>query len=83
MFGLNMAKLDILSRPMMSEAYTSFFIMMVSLEIIKLPDWLPPNYNNRANNFERLRWCTPALVSDMGSDPEGFVTIKSLTSLPV
>ena len=60
---------------------------MVSLEIIKLPVWLPPCYGNWAHNFEtgieRLRWCMPALVSEMGSDPEGFVTNKSRTNLPV
>ena len=51
-FGLDMAKLDRLSGPMMSEAYTSFIIMMVSLEIIKLSVWLPPCYGNWAHNFE-------------------------------
>ena len=50
-FGLDMAKLDMLSGPMMSEAYTSFIIMMVSLEIIELPEWLPPCSSNRASRL--------------------------------
>ena len=67
--------------------YTSYIIMMFILEIIKLPVWLPPCHSNRGHNFEtgmeRLRWCRPALVSEMGSDPEGFITINSRTNQPV
>ena len=33
-FGLNMAKVDMLSGQMLSEAYTSFVIMLVSLKIL-------------------------------------------------
>ena len=44
-------------------------------------------HSNRAHNFETgsecLRWCTPALVSDMSSDSEGFFTIKTRTNLPL
>ena len=40
-FWLDMAKVDMIAGPMLSEAYISFLIMLASLNIIKLPDWLP------------------------------------------
>ena len=51
-FQLDMAKLDMLSGPMMTEAYVSFLIMLASLHIIKLPDWLPACYSDWRHCFE-------------------------------
>ena len=38
---LDKAMLDLMSGPMLSEAYCCYVIMMVGLNIIKMPDWLP------------------------------------------
>ena len=77
---LDKAMLDLMSGPMLSEAYCCYVIIMVSLNIIKLPDRLPEGYRDKMHCFEtgyaRLRWSTPALVSEMGSDPELYVSIK-------
>ena len=34
-------RLDLISGPMFSEAYCCYVIMMVGLNIIQMPDWLP------------------------------------------
>ena len=66
---------------MLSEAYCCYVIIMVSLNIIKLPERLPECYRDKRYCFEtgyaRHRWCTPALVSEMGSDPKFYVSTKA------
>ena len=58
-----------------TDIFCSVLICKTSLELSSLRKDLPPCNSNPANNFnsgiDRLRWCGPALVSDMGSDPEG------------
>ena len=76
---LDKAMLDLMSGPMLSEAYCCFVIIMVSLNIIKLPDRLPERYRDKRHCFEtgipHLRWCH--LFSEMGSDPELFVSSRA------
>ena len=85
-FKLDKAMLDLMSGPMFSEANCCYVIMMVGHNIIKMPDWLPECYRDKRHCFEtgiaRLRWCTPALVSEMESDPELFVSTKASVNMP-
>ena len=54
------------------------------MQLTGIPKDLPPSYSNPSHNFNRgfnrLRRLTPALVSDMGSDPEGYIASKTAAS---
>ena len=70
----------------LSEAYRAFLIMMASQGIIIMPEWMPPQYRNPRHSFEtgmnRLRYCAPALVSELGSDPEHTIASRCLNNIP-
>ena len=73
----------------MTDIFCSVNICKSSLELSSLPKDVPPCISNPDNNFnsgiDRLRWCGPALVSDMGSDlvMTGLETVIVKASAPV
>ena len=79
--------MDLMTGVMLSESYCAFVVMMKGLGIIdNIPDWLPEVYRDKRHNFEtgyaRLRFCTPALISAMGSVPEHYLTSRCRTNIP-
>jgi hypothetical protein len=50
-----------------SEIFGAALIMMESLMLVDMPDWMPIEYMNPLHNFEsgmnRLRYMAPALVA--------------------
>ena len=66
--------LKLMSGAFLSEVYGAFLIMMATQGLVSIPDWLPAQYRDPRHSFEtgmdRLRYCAPALVSELGSDPE-------------
>ena len=75
-----------MSGAMLSEASCALVIMMVSLDIIDVPYWLPECYRDKRHCFQtgyaRIRYCTPALVIEMGSDPKHYLATKSRNNIP-
>jgi hypothetical protein len=63
-----------------SEIFGAALIMMQSLMLVEMPDWMPLHYRNPLHNFEsgmaRLRYMAPALVAALGSDPENTIRIR-------
>ena len=70
----------------LSEAYGAFLIMMASHGIIIMPEWMPSQYRNPRHSFEtgmdRLRYCAPALASELGSDPVHIIANRCLNNIP-
>ena len=66
--------LKLMSGAILSEVYGAFLIVMASQGIVSIPNLLPAQYRDPRHRFEtgmdRLRFCAPALVSELGSDPE-------------
>jgi hypothetical protein len=62
-----------------SEIFGAALIMMESLMLVEMPDWMPIQYRNPLHNFEsgmaRLWYMAPALVAALGSDPENTIRI--------
>jgi hypothetical protein len=63
-----------------SEIFGAALIMMESLMLVDMPDWMPIQYRNPLHNFEsgmnHLRYMAPALVAALGSDPENTIRIR-------
>jgi hypothetical protein len=67
-----------------SKIFGAALIMMQSLMLVEMPDWMPMQYRNPLHNFEsgmaHLRYMGPALVAALGSDPENIIRIRCVAN---
>ena len=78
--------LKLMGGVILSEAYGAFLIMMQSQGMKTMPDWMSSQYRNPSHSSEtgmdRLRYCAPALASELGSDPEHSIATRCLNNIP-